>query len=284
VHEAERKANAALNVVFSLSCVVGPVLAGAAVAAVGAPTALFIDVGSFVICAALLLDLHPHVEQAGGDSVRERLRAAWRHISEAPSLRGLLLADAVAFVCFEAGPPIEVTYAKTTLHAGDRGFGLLLTAWGAGAVLGSLVFARSLKRSLGLMLTAGTLAVGLAYVGFAAAPSLLVACVAAVVGGIGNGLELPALFSIVQRLSPPNLHGRLMGAIESLSAVCVAIGLPLGGVLVAISSPRAAFFVVGLGAVAASALLLRILRAAPQTLERGEVGGPSSETSARVLG
>ena len=107
----------------------------------------------------------------------------------------------------------------------------------------------------------------MAYVGFAAAPALLVACLAALVGGIGNGVELPSLMSIVQRLTPPRLHGRLMGAVESLSALCLAIGLPLGGVLVALSSPRRAFVVVGLGAIAAAVGLLLIslrgLRAAP---------------------
>jgi MFS family permease len=257
--EAERKANAALNVAFSATFVAGPVLGGVVVAAAGAPAALFIDVGSFLICGALLIDLHPHIEEAG-DSVRARLRAAWRHINEAPTLRGLLLADAVALVFANSAGPIEVTYAKATLHAGDGGFGLLLTMWGAGAVLGSLVFARSLRRPLGALLSAGTLAVGLAYVGFAAAPTLGLACVAALLGGVGNGVELPSLFSLVQRLSPQNLHGRLMGAVESLTALSVAIGLPLGGVLVALSSSRAAFLVVGLGTVGASIALLRISR------------------------
>lgn len=260
--EAERKANAALNVAFSATFVLGPVLGGVVVAAAGAPAALFIDVGSFLICGALLIDLHPHIEEAG-DSVRARLRAAWRHIVEAPTLRGLLLADTVALVFANSAGPIEVYYAKATLHAGDGGFGLLLTMWGAGAVLGSLVFARSLRRPLGALLSAGTLAVGLAYIGFAAAPTLALACVAALVGGVGNGVELPSLFSLVQRLSPQNLHGRLMGAVESLTALSVAIGLPLGGALVALSSSRAAFLLVGLGTVGASVALLRISRRGP---------------------
>jgi hypothetical protein len=256
--EAERKANAAMNVGFSASFVLGPLLGGAVVAAAGSPAALFIDVGSFMICGALLTDLSSHVEESAGDSVRARLRAAWRHINEAPSLRALLLAEAFAFVFFESAAPIEVTYAKATLHAGDRGFGLLLATWGAGAVLGSVVFARSLRRPLGMLLSAGTLAVGLAYVGFAAAPSLAFACAAALVGGVGNGIELPSLISIVQRITPQHLHGRLMGAVESLSAICIAIGLPLGGVLVAIGSPRAAFLVVGLGVVATTPVLLHL--------------------------
>jgi len=266
---AERKANAALNVAFSVTFVLGPAVAGAIVAAAGAPTALYIDVGSFLVCGALLRDLHPHVEEAGGDSVRARLRAAWRHINEAPSLRTLLLIEAVALVFAESAGPIQVAFAKATLRAGDGGYGLLLGAWGAGAVLGSLIFARSLKRSLGILLSAGTFTVGLAYVGFAASPSLLLACIASLVGGIGNGVELPCLTSIVQQLTPKPLHGRMMGAVESLTALCLAVGLPLGGALVALSSPRTAFLVVGVGVAAASAGLLGLSsRTGPGRAER----------------
>jgi hypothetical protein len=267
--EAERKANAALNVAFSASFVLGPVLGGLAVAAAGASAALFIDVGSFLICGVLLLDLHPYVEEATGDSVRARLRAAWRHINEAPSLRALLVAEAVALVFFESGAPIEVPYAKSTLNVGDRGYGLLLTTWGLGVVVGSVVFARSVRRPLGLLLSAGTLAVGLAYLGFAAAPSLALACTAALIGGLGNGVQWASLISAVQQLTPQHLHGRIMGAVESLGALCPVLGLSLGGVLVAISSPRAAFLVVGLGATAATALFLRIWT----SQRRSAVGG-----------
>ncbi len=260
VQEAERRANAALNVAFSTTFVLGPVLGGAVVAAAGPSTALFIDVGSFLLCGALLIELHPYVREAGGDSVRARLRAAWRHINEAPSLRALLMVEALALIFFQAQGPISVPYAKATLHAGDRGFGLLMTMWGAGVVLGSVVFARALRRALPAMLSAGTLAIGAAYVGFAAAPSLAIACLAALVGGVGNGLQWPSLISIVQRLTPEHLHGRLMGAVESLGALSIAIGLPLGGVLVALSSPRVAFLVVGLGAIATTPVFLRLSR------------------------
>jgi MFS family permease len=236
--------------------------------------ALLIDAGTFLVAGSLLVDLHPHVEEAAGNSVAARLQAAWTYIKRAPTLRWLLLVDAVALVFFNTGGPIEVTYAKTTLHAGDRGFGLLLTAWGAGTVLGSLVFARSLRRPLGVLLSGGTLAVALAYIGFALAPTLAVACVAALIGGAGNGIELPSLISLVQRLTPKNLHGRLMGAVESLSALCVAIGLPLGGALVALSSPRSAFAVVGLGAAVTSIALFGLSRGGLEP-PRSDVGSTS---------
>ena len=256
--DAERRANAALNVAFSVTFVLGPALAGAIVAAGGAPLALFVDAASFLICGAVLLDLHPHVEDAAGESVRSRLRAAWRHINEVPALRALLITQAVAMVFFESAAPIEVAYAKVTLAAGDSGFGFLVGTWGAGVVLGSIVFARSSSRPLGVMLTAGTLAVGAGYVGFAAAPSLLAACPAALVGGIGNGIQWAPMISAVQRLTPQALLGRVMSAVESMGALCPAVGLLLGGALVALSSPRVAFTVVGVGAMLTTLAFMRI--------------------------
>ncbi|HTA34197.1 MAG TPA: MFS transporter [Solirubrobacteraceae bacterium] len=266
--EAERRANAALNIGFSVSFVAGPALGGAVVAAAGAPAALFIDVGSFLICAGLLIDLHPHVEEAGANSARARLNAAWSHINEVAALRKLLLAEVAALIFISAASPIEVTYAKATLHAGDRGYGLLVTSWGAGAVLASIFFARSVRRRLGLMLSAGIFMLGAAFVGFAVAPSLALACVAAVVGGVGNGLEWPSLISLVQRLTPQRLHGRLMGAVESIAALCLAVGLPLGGALVAISSARVAFLILGLVSASATVAFVHLtltgLEADPQ--------------------
>jgi len=255
---AQREANAALNVAFSISFVGGPIVGGAVVAAAGASAALFIDVGTFAICGALLLDLHPHVQEAGEDSVAARLRAARTHIKESRVLRALLLAETIALCFIQAAGPIEVAYAKATLHAGSRGYGLLVTAWGAGTVLAGIIFARSVRRPLGVMLSVGVFALGAAFIGLSVAPTLALACVASFVGGVGNGLEWPSLISLVQRLTPQPLHGRLMGAVESLGALCLAVGLPLGGALVALSSTRVAFLVIGVGTAVTTVAFVRL--------------------------
>ncbi len=251
-------ANAALNLALSVSVVVGPLLAATAVDLLGAPVAMLIDAASFLLCGALLIDLHPYVEERTGTSVRVRLVAAWEYLRETPSLRALLLTEAAALIFFETGAPAEVIYAKGTLHAGDLGYGRLLSAWGVGMVLGSLLFARGGKRSLGGMLTGGTFAVGLAYIGFAAAPTLAVAAVAALAGGIGNGVQWASLIGTVQRLTPQRLHGRLMGTVESIGAQCPLIGLPLSGLVLTLGSPRIAFLVFGLAAAATTVGFLRL--------------------------
>ncbi len=238
-------ANAALNVALSASVVIGPTLGALAVRAFGGPVALLIDAGSFLACGALVVNLYVYVEERAGASVRARLASAWEHVRGAPALRAVLLTQATALVFFETAAPVEVFYAKGTLRAGDVGYGALLAIWGVGQLGGSLLFARGARRSLGAMLTLGTFAVGLAYLGFAAAPTLALAAFAALLGGVGNGVQWASLLGTVQLLTPERLRGRLMGGVESIGALCPLIGLPLSGLVMALSSPRIAFLVFG---------------------------------------
>jgi MFS family permease len=255
---AERAANAMLNMAFSLTFVLGPALAGVVVAAAGGSAALLIDAASFLIAGSLVVGLAP-AEDVGEHDVAQRLAAAWRYLREAALLRYLLLAEGVALIFFAADASIEVPYAKTTLQVGDRGYGLILTVWGLGVGVGSIVFARLSKRPLGVMLSAGALGVGVAYIGFAVAPSLAPACAAALIGGIGNGVQWAAMLSAVQQLTPSHLHGQMMAAVEAIGAFCPGLGLLLGGVLVTVGSPRSAFLVVGLGSCAMALAFIRLI-------------------------
>jgi Major Facilitator Superfamily len=271
--EAERSANAALNIAFSISFVAGPVVGGAVTAAAGAPVALLIDVATFLLCCALLLDLHPHVAESAGDGVRARMRSAWDHVNAAASLRALLIANLLALVIVQAGSPIEVAYVKATLHGGDGGYGLLVTVWGAGAVAASVLYAVASAVPLRVTLSAAIFLLGSAFVGFSVAPSLALGCVAAFVGGAGNGMYVPSFISLVQRLTPPNLHGRLMGAVESLDGLSLAVGLPLGGALVALSSPRTAFLALGCSTLAITIAYVRLtLTGAEATKPHADAG------------
>jgi MFS family permease len=282
--EAERRANAALNIGFAVTFTLGPVLGGIVVTTLGAPVALLIDTVSFIACGTMLLDLKPHVEDAETSTVAGRVKAAWRYITQTTTLRRLLIAESVALVFFEFSPPIEVAYAKLSLHAGANGYGILLGVWGLGVALGSVFFARSIKRSLKVMLSGSTLAVGLAYLGWATAPSLAVASFAGLIGGVGNGVQWAALISAVQRITPQALQGRLMGAVESLGAIFPAFGFALSSGIVALSSPRTAFLVAGIGASLSTFAFLGLHlgthegeHAAEPVGSSGEAGEPASQ-------
>ena len=143
----------------------------------------------------------PSAEPEPEARLRERVRAGLGYIRRNATLRRLLGAQAAALVFFSAVIPIEVIYAKETLGAGDTGYGLLLGSWGAGMVLGSVVFATLRRAPLPLLLFFSTVAIGAGYLGMAAAPTLAVACAASVVGGAGNGVQWVAVVSAVQELT-----------------------------------------------------------------------------------
>jgi MFS family permease len=263
------RANAALNISLALSGVVGPALAGAAVAGWGSPVSLLIDAGCFVIAAALVIDLRPYISEAG-QSVRARLGEARAYLGSAPGLRAILATEAFALVFFTLAFPVEVQYAKVTLGAGAGGYGALLAIWGVGMVVGSLLFAR-IQGQLLAMLIGGTAAVGGAYVLFGVAPNFAVASVGALLGGLGNGTQWASLIGLVQTLTPERLLGRMMGVVEAINSAAPVLGFFLGGAVAALTSPRAAMIVAGVGALIAVAAFVRIRLSATSGADEGRV-------------
>lgn len=265
---AAHRANAALNIALAVSGVVGPALAGVAVAGLGSPVSLLIDAACFAVSGALVVDLRPYIGQAA-ESLRARLREARAHLTAVPTLRALLVTEVVALVFFTGVFPVEVQYVKSTLHAGDGGYGALLAAWGAGMIVGSLLFARVRER-LWTMLIGGTAAVGSAYLLFGVAPSLAVAAVGALFGGVGNGTQWASFIGLVQTLTPRRLLGRLMGVVEVINSAAPVLGFLLGGAVASLASPRVAMIGAGIGALLVVGAFVRIFVAsrAPGAVER----------------
>jgi MFS family permease len=255
-----RAGNALLNVAFTGGAAIGPGLAGLVVAGFGVQAALLLDAASFYAIAWILLTAGP-LPQAEPEEgrMRDRVRAGLAYIREKAALRRLLIAQGAAFVFFAAVIPVEVVYVKQTLGAGDSAYGLMLASWGAGMVLGSLVFAVVRRASLALLLFFSTLAVGAGYLGLAVAPSLAIACLASVIGGSGNGVQWVATISAVQEMTVAGMQARVMSVLESVGAAMPGVGFILGGVIAAAISPRAAFLIAGLGVFMIVAIMAPIL-------------------------
>jgi MFS family permease len=165
-------------------------------------------------------------------------------------LRVLLTGQSLALICFTLVVPIEVIYAKESLQTSSAGFGVLLAAWGAGILLGSLLFLSLRNRSgFGLLLVSSG-AVGLAYLGMASAQSLLVACLMSIVGGAGNGVQWIAVMTALQESTPPEYQARVSGLLESIGAAMPGVGFFAGGVIVELTSPRTAYTIAGAGVIA----------------------------------
>ena len=261
-HGELRAGNAILNIGFTGGAALGPGIAGLVVASFGIQSALLLDGVSFYLIAWIILTAG-HLPQAEPDSghMRERLVAGLAYIREQIALRRLIIAEATALIFFAAVIPIEVIYAKDTLGVGDSGYGLLLASWGAGMVVGGIAFAALRATRLGLLLFFSTAGIAAGYLGMAAAPELTIACMAAAVGGAGNGIWWVAMVSAVQELTTASMQARVMSVVESLGAAMPGIGYLAGGVVATIAEPRATFLFAGLGVLGLLAIATPLLAA-----------------------
>jgi MFS family permease len=223
--------------------------------------ALFADAASFVLVAAMLALARslPQVK-AAAERTGTRMRAGLDYVRRNAVLAQLLAAEAVVLVFFTVVIPIEIVYAKETLDAGDSGYGALLSSWGIGMVLGSVVFSATGRRvSLKPLLLVSTLAIGISYLGMAAAGTLILACAAASVGGIGNGVQWVSVMSAVQELTATDYQARVAGLFAAIEKAMPGVGFLLGGVIAELVSPRASFLTAGIGVVAVVALMAPML-------------------------
>ena len=182
-------------------------------AGAGGPAALLIDAASFLICGAMLIDLRPHVEEAEGASVRARLqRRVAAHQRRAGAADAAARRGRGARVLRAAGP-IEVALREG--HAARRRPRLRPAAgrWGVGVVLGSLVFARAVRRAAGRDAEPRARSRSASPTSASRRrPRWPSRAWRALLGGVGNGVQWASMLSAVQQLTPQRLHGRLMGA------------------------------------------------------------------------
>jgi MFS family permease len=246
-----RQGNGLLNFGGMIVIAGGPAVSGFLVGSRGVVTALEIDVATFLAAALLLVTASDLRLESDVDArFRERLNAGLAVLRTQPAVSRLLIAVSLVIALGSVALPVEVVFAKHTLHAGDSGYGLLLTAWGAGMILGGLVFAVSKELRLMTMLATSTLLIALGYAGLAAAPSLAIACAFSFIGGSGNSAAWVGARTALQERIPLNRQPAVMAVLESANQVMPAIGFIVGGTVTAASSPRMAYAISAVGVAA----------------------------------
>jgi MFS family permease len=245
-----REGNATLNIGFSAMSIAGPALAGFLVAGIGTQAVLGCTGGLFGILA-LVMGTTQGLPHGTTDEApwRQRLRAGASYVVSHPIVRPLVLGQSLLLVLFTMVAPIEIVYAKESLDGGDTAYGTLLTGWGAGVIIGSLIFTRVHRRPLAVLIGLSTLAIGFGYLGMAAAPTLAPATAAAVLGGIGNGMQWVVVVTAIQEAVRSDMQARVAGFFEAITTAMPGVGFVIGGALTALLNPRVAFLVAGLGVI-----------------------------------
>jgi MFS family permease len=202
----------------------------------------------------------PRVPRDGGRWLA-RLRAGVGHALGTSSIRRVLAAHASLLVCAAMISPIEVIWAKGVIGGDDGGYGVVLSAWGAGTLVTGLLLVplwRRLPVVARIPLAAGTMGVG--YVVMTLAGSLPVGALGCFIGGAGNGFDFVSVVQAIQERTADEFQGRVMGLLESVTAGCYGIGFLLAGVLTEVTSVRVTFAATAIGVLAATAWMATLLR------------------------
>ena len=235
----------------------GPALGGAMVALLGPAPAFALDAASFALSALTLAALRgivPPAPDAGTAPAADQLTVRALVRSERILQIGLLIIVAANL---GSGGLTEVALpalAHGPLHTGADGYGALIAALGAGALLGTLVAAqvRRAQRpfvvgSLAFLAEAAAIAL-IPYLG-----STLAAAAALVAFGLLNGFGNVVTITAFQRWAPPGVMGRLAGLLMLASLGVFPLSVALAALVVHGFGP-ALFFPLAAATLAAALL------------------------------
>lgn len=255
-----RAGNALLNTAMGLVSLGGPAAAGlaltvvspiellqaTAVVGVVAGLAAFVVVPSVGAAAADAEGAEPRASATAPSAEDAHEAEAWSR-SPAPvvPVTVMLALATVIFTAFAMDEPSLLPYATESLGDGVGAYGAILSLWGLGIIVGSVLFARMLDRSMVVLAAVGTAIGALGYIGLGLAPNLAVAGVIAVLGGVGNGFNWVALVTAVQEASPAAQQGRVAARLEAIATVGPGVGYLIGGAVADALDPRLTLLIPG---------------------------------------
>src|SRR5580704_6733438 len=217
-----------LNIIlFQTTLVAGPAIGGLVIANLGLPAAYAVDVVTFSAALTAVTLLPP---QGRSSSERERPLAAivrgLRFARGQPVILGGFAMDLAAMI-FGLPRAVFPVLAATTFHAGPEGLGLLYAAPGLGAVLAAAASgAVARSKRLGRIIVVAIVAWGLVIIAFGFVQTLWIALLVLAVAGGADSISAVCRTTILQRIAPDELRGRL----SSLYFMVVAGGPYLGDV------------------------------------------------------
>ena len=212
---------------FNLARVVGPVIAAAAFQLYGAPFCFGLNgLSFFVVIAALLLIRNRFVRKVGKHPpVMQSLRESLSFIQRSPVMMALiLLAFAGSFLAFPLLTFLPV-FAKAIFARDVRAYGLFLTFFGVGAVLGAVAAARlSHSTGKGVRAVAAQIVFASLVVAFALSRTFTLSCALLFLGGAALSVVFTMLMSLVQTVVADEMRGR----VGSVYMLAFRGAIPLG--------------------------------------------------------
>lgn len=238
--------NAVIQGTAQLSVFIGPVLAGAIIAYFasqgtastmeGVGLAFAFDAFTFLISVATLWLMSIKGEAVSGNSdILGSIKEGVVYVFKEPTLRIFFLIIAAINFLFVGPFLVGVPVIAKSLPEGAVAFGLLMSAYGGGNLLGIILSGALPKPKPGhlgyiMPVFIALFAIGIMVIGLV--NSTLIGCIVLALLGIFNGYLSILLITTLQRMTPPAMMGRLMSLAMLSSVGLVPISQAITGFLI----------------------------------------------------
>jgi len=218
----------ALNSIqFNLARIIGPIVAGVALATFGMVMCFGMNGISFLFVIAAILSLRDvHVPPASSVSIVSQMKDGLRYVHASPNLRTLTM---LGFIAAFLGLPLLTFLPIIAKDVFQQDVGLytqMMTTSGVGAVCGALFVAWLGKhRHLGRILLVLLSAFGVTMTAFALSREVWLSTTILFFTGALLVMCFSVTNSLVQLIAPPELRGRIV----SIYMMAFRGGSPLGG-------------------------------------------------------
>jgi MFS family permease/quinol monooxygenase YgiN len=244
-------------VAFNVARAVGPALAGAIAAWLGAGSALLASALFFTVMIAAVQRWKRGERPLPG--VPERLfagvRSGVRYARHSSAMQALILRNLGFSVCASAFWALLPVIARDLLGLGAGGFGLLSAGFGAGAVMGAWSIPYQMARlPLNKVVNFGVLGWTLALVLIATTTSTAIAVVSACGAGTAWVYVLASLSAGTQSTAPAWVRARAASMYVVATQASLALGSVVWGTLASTAGIR-----IALGASASMMVVLHVL-------------------------
>jgi predicted MFS family arabinose efflux permease len=217
---------------------------------------------------------HETLHEAAEETVHEvegfwaETSAGFRTIGRDKDLFVTIALGCAQTVVAGATTVFPLVMAVEILHTGAKGVGLLDSASGLAAIFGGIVaIARASRHKLGQDLTTGVLLWSLPLLVVTIWPSPVAAFVVMACLGFANPLVDVSVFTVIQRLTPDAVLGRVFGAFETCLIATMAVGAAITPLMLHWWGLRPTLAILGLAIGAVALLGLPRLRAMDRQLE-----------------
>ena len=252
-------ANSLMSLTQQASQIIGPALGGVliavpafGIAGVSVLNALSFGVG---VIGVLMMRLPAHLNGARQTtgSFWHNLRDGFRYLLQ---FRALVIIMLLAMVLNFAFAPISVVmpiFVKNIMGIGSEGFGLVMSTFAAGMVIGSLgVGMRAPRSHRGIIAFLLTTLQGAILAVMGLIPIFVITCALSIAMGISNGIINTLLGATIQGMIADEYRGRMMSLNMLIATGLMPIALALAGGLSDAVGPSMVFVAGGVLCVVTS--------------------------------